>query len=841
MKRSLSVLLAILMLASSGLLTGCAAIKDLIPGAGPKGPFTTDFEIDESNIDSFLFNDTIETAVTGGPFYAGAQPLPSQNTQEYDEARAAKLVEIKAEAEALVAAADAAKPAMAALRSEYTAFLEAVYKKEDGLKDIAIETLQTVVLLGTKGVLAEEQYHAIASQETTQAYATAMRDQLAVTKAVELGGLYLEDANTVMGYAAVMVDGLSESTNAEVKAATADFDSKMEGLAADVIAALEPIVQHSANIQLGLNQVSSADYYFAIESMGWMMAEMEELAPLVEGLEPRGEELTAENVEQIKAFYAAFEEWNDSVLQHMASLDTSGMVEVASVPFPDFSLGIEAAYAADGGYQPGANYNAGNQVLNQPAQAPAPQQGWLASGWSAVKTGFGKAKTVVGVGVDAIGLGVRNITSVGAGIYYGNSTKDIVENIMANTKEMVDNYEKGVSGASTFTTANDYIEGVETGAGEAAGGAAEWGIEAILGKGKVSETAGWAVGGITKISVGMFTGMAKGIYKVANKNSSSADVALGFVEIGLGAIGGSKVIIKGSQLPNLLKGGAEGVKAFSNIATQLVAGAANSAQRAQIKKELAALLVKKGFSPDNAVRLIANSIKLEINASVGRLIAASRDLMVKRLRDLISKGGSAFLTNFKDTVKSSLQDLLKKGFAKSFQGVIDAGTTVMGETVKDYIDNLIAAGITDALLTGLITDALAIPPDPGQVAGKWNGSIVITDVDIPESEQKTAEDAQCAQMFKQLEGKSNPMTLDIQMDASGSGTVTMSGGSGGGSGSATYSDGAINMTITADGTTYTLSGTVSFVKEGGMSMSGTWTAPFQGSQIMMSGTFSATK
>ncbi|MDP2401760.1 MAG: hypothetical protein Q8M66_07260, partial [Actinomycetota bacterium] len=325
------------------------------------------------------------------------------------------------------------------------------------------------------------------------------------------------------------------------------------------------------------------------------------------------------------------------------------------------------------------------------------------------------------------------------------------------------------------------------------------------------------------------------------KESSSADVALGFIEIGLGAVGGSKVLIKGSQLPGLLKGGAEGIKAFGNIASNLVAGAANSAKRAQIKKELAAILVQKGFSAENAAKLISNSIKLEINKAVSQLIANSREAMVKKLKDLIAKGGAGFLTNFKETAKGSLQDLLKKGFEKSASGLIEAGTTVMGATVKEYIDNLIANGIADNLLKGLIVEALAIPPDPAQVNGTWKGSITITKIEIPESESKTAEDAGCEQMFKQLEGRKNPATFTISLSDAGSGTASMSGGDGGGSGSATYSDGAINMIIGTESGTFTMDGTVKLAEGGGMTMSGSWSMPFQGSAIMAYGTFQATK
>lgn len=836
MRRVVSVALSVV-LACSAFLGGCRAKTTAQRPA--ESPFTTDYELAESNADFFLAGDTVETAMTGGPFYAGAQSLPSQDTAEFDRARAKKIADIKAEAAALVKACDDAKPAMAALRSEYTVYLNKVYKEEPGLEEVALETLNRVALLGSKEVIAEQQYAALVEQPVEQAYVAAMRDYVAVTKAVELGGLYLEDANAVAGYAAVMLDGLSGSKSAKVKAANTAFDGAMESLTGNALEKLEPVAERVANVDAGLKQLASADYYFSLEAMGWMRSEMAELGPQVDSLEPR-DGMTAEDVEAIKAFYAAFTEWNAALEQHMASVSTTDLVAVEDRPFPKF-FGPDAAYAA-GDYEPGKDFGAANEVLAMQAQADEPKQGWLASGWSAIKSGFGKAKTVVGVGVDTIGLGVSNITSVGAGLYYGNSTKEIIENIMTNTKEAADNYNKGVSGSSTFKTAGDYIEGVETGAGEAAGGTVEWGIEKILGKGKVSGTAGWAVGGLTKITAGMFTGLAKGIYKVADKKSSSADVAIGIVEIALGAIGGSKVILKGSQIPGLLAGGKEGIKAFGKTLTTLVASAANNAERKKISGAIAELLVKKGLSKAEAMKLVSNSIKLEINGAMSQLIKGSREAMIKKIRDLVASGGTGFLTSFKGTVKSSLEDLLQKGFKRTFQGYLDAGTTVMGATLTDYVDNLIAAGLTDGMLTQLIGTAMAIPPDPEQVSGTWKGSITITKVDIPAGEEQNAEEAGCEQVFKKLEGKKNAATFAIKLAEGGSGTVRMEGGIGSGSGSARYADGAITMTVKSSGSTFTMKGAVSFDKaSGGMKMSGTWTAPYQRSAIMMSGTFAAAK
>lgn len=833
MKRAVSVLLA-LVLVFSGTLTGC---KKAPVAEKPTSPFTLEYELSEDNVDFFVANDVAETAMTGGPFYAGEQALPSQKTTEFDTARAKKVDDIKAQGKALVDAAVEAKPAMAAMRAALADYLGVVYKNDPTFKDATIEALGKMEMLGAKEALAEADYAALTSEEPTQTYTKAMAEYVAVSRAVELGGLYLQDADQLAGLAAVYVDAGSGSSNAAIKAAAGEFDTAMETLLGDTLKALEPVAAHVQGVNTGLSQLASADYYFALEGIGWMHSEMQKLQPFVENLEPR-DGLTAEDVQGIKDFYAAFNEWNASLDQHLDSLETTGLVEVAEAPFPD--LGVDAAFAADG-YEPGKNYDAAGQVLAMSTEPKAPEQGWLSAGWSGVKSAFGKAKTVVGVGVDAVNAGVYNIGRVTTGIYYGNSAKDVIKDVMDNTKELITNYKNGVSGASTFKTAGEYIEGTEEGAGKAAGSATSWTFEKVFGKGKISGTAGWAVGGLTKITTGMFTGMAKGIYKVANKNSSSADVATGIVEIALGAVGGSKVILKGSQIPGLITGTKEGIGAFTKTVTTLVGSAANATERGQISKTLADLLVKKGLTKVEAGQIISNSIKLEINKAVGQYIAASRAAMIKKIRDLVAEGGSSFAGNAADTVKGSLKDLLITGFPKTMQGVLDAGTTVIGANAKDYFDNLVAAGLTDGLLTDLITSALAVPPDPGQVNGAWKGSITITKVDIPQSEQKTADEAGCEQMFKQLEGKAQAATFTFQLDDSGKGTVTLAGQGGTGTGTATYSGGVMKIVVTVQGTTYTMSGNVAFVKSGGMSMSGTWSAPFQASKIKMSGTFTAAK
>lgn len=837
MRRALSVLL-VLCMSSSFLLSGCSALKGI--GGKSNDPYTLDYELDESNVDFFLYNDDFDTIVSASPFYPGSRPQPSQNTAAFYEARAKRVAGITAEAAALVKACEAAKPAMATLRSDYTAYLEIVRKEEPRIGEWVTESMTQVALVPTQQLVAESEYAAMIEQPADLAYVKAMRDYLAVTKAVQLGGLYLKDANNVAGFAAVTLADLSASKSAKVQAANTELDKQMETDVAAALEALEPVAAGLAEIKFGLRQLVSGDYYLAQEGFGFMASEMPKLDEAVASIEVR-EGLSEQDVADVKAYYAGYKEYVTSLQSHFESLDTAGIIRVPSNDADGlFDLGLEKAYAAEGGYVPGDSMNAGIAAMSQDPPAP-PAEGWLSSGWGLVKSGFGKAKTAVGVTVDTLGSGVQVISAVGCGIYYGNKPKEIIENAMNGPKMVFENYKNGVSGSDTIKTAGEYIEGVEKGAGEYVGWAASKPIELVIGKGKVSETTKWALGGLTQITTGMFTGMAKGIYKVADKRSSTADVVGGFVDIALGSIGGSKLIVKASQIPGLIKGSLQAVKAGSKAALSMAGSAANKAEAKALAQRIAQLLTKKKLNPAEYKELISNQLKVEINKAVGQLIVGSRQAMIKKIRDLIAKGATGGMTNFKEGVKSSLEDLLTKSFDKSLKGFLDAGTTVMGTTLKDYIDNLVAAGLADGVLTGLINDALAVPPDPEQMAGMWNGSLTILKVTIPESEKKTADDAKCEQMFKQLEGKKIPMKLDIDMGASGSGSVTLTGSNGGGSGTITYSGGAVSMVITADGTTYTMKGTAKFTKSGGMSMGGSWTAPFQKSQIIMSGSWTAAK
>jgi hypothetical protein len=831
MKRTLSVLLAVL-LAAANLLTGCS----MLPGAASKDPFTLSYATNAGNIDFFLNNDDFDTIMMSGPFYPGSRQLPSQNTAAYDTARANKVASIVGEAQKLVAGLEAAKPALADLRGSYISWLDIVLKEEPKVSDFAMETARSIALQATMEAIAEAEFLGMAEQKPTKAFATSMQQVLMVAKANELAGMYVKEVNDIGAYAALGLEAFANSSNAKITAGNTKLDAAMNTQIDAAVKALEPIAESVGVIDVGMKQLAAGDYLMAKEASGWTTAEMAKLKPVVEGLQPR-EGITDQDVADMKAYYQAFEEWKISLDGHFESMDATGISQAPAPGGGTWQWGPKLAWAAEGGYTPGSSYNQAVSTLNT---SPEPKPGWLASGWGLIKAGFGNAKTAIGVTVDTLGSTVRTTSAVACGLYYGNSFADVVDNSVEGAKAIVDNYKNGTSGSSTFKQAGQYIDDVEKGSGEWAGWAAKGLVTKTLGKGKVADGVGWVADGLVKNTTGMFTGLAKGFYKVADKGSSTADVAGGFVDIALSAVGGSKIILKGSQVPGLLKGGYQGFKNAGKAVLSLTESSANKVAQGKLEAEIAKLAVAKGLTAAEAKNLLSNRARLEIQAAVGQFIQQSRDQMIKRIRDLIASGGTTLWANFWTGSKGSLKDLLVETFPKSLRGFLDAGTKVMGKDAVEYLDNLIG-GQLDPLMAGIINAVFAIPPDPGQMNGEWAATLVITQVDLPPGAAESAKKQGCDIDLSKLVGQKVPGTLDLSLNSDGSGRATYAGkGSAPVKGPATYSGGKLTMSFSANKATISMQGNAALAEKG-VDMSGGFSMSAQGSPIKISGTWTATK
>jgi hypothetical protein len=818
MKRMLSALLAtVLVMALVAPLGGCGVLQK----AKQADAFTTDYATDESNIDFFVDNDEFESLLAASPFYAGAQQLPTPGLREFEAARVKKVDEIIAAGETLYAASATAKPGLIALRSSYIDFLDAVYKLD-----------RSKLTEFKKGSTLKE------SKPAGTKNADALLRYLQVSKAVELGGYQLQEANDIAAYSAIAVNALKDHPNGEIKKLAADYDTTMSALDT-LMKELDPVASGIHTVDGGLKQLASADYYMAREASNWMAAELPKVETAIDGMQPK-EGVSAEDIEFFKANLEAYTAIRAALDERLSSVDASALVSVRDAPRPGFGL-IEEAYAAgEVSYTPNQDAAAAGKVLATPAPA---KSGWLSTAWGGVKGAFNKATTVVGVGVDAMGAGVYNITRVSAGWYYGSPVRDTIKDVMDNTKSVFDDYNAGMSGSKTIRVGTGYIEDAEKGVGWVAGEGAKVLINKPYqwlggtGDTRLGDGAAWVTGGLAKITAGMFTGFAKGIYKVADKGSNAKDVAGGLVDIGLSFIGGSKVLIKGSTV---LKGAQQSATNMGRLGQNFLNTWRNASTSKALAAEMGALLKNKGLTSEAAWTMIRNGIALDVRSTVANALAANRAALITRIKNAAASALTSDVGNWKQTVKSSLQDLFVTSFANSRAEWVKLMTTVVGGSAAEVFDNLVASQV-DPIISGVIAEALAGAPEPAQMNGTWNGAMVITEVpDTPEEEKTAKEGCDFAIDWGQLKGQKIPVNWTISMDESGAGTVQASGDSGSGSGTIRYSDGDVTISLSQDKVTMTLSGTAAFADAGGMTMSGSWSAPL-GPGVNLGGTWSAAK
>lgn len=841
MKRIVSAFL-VLILISINLLTGCGSSKTA-KGPKEKKPFTFDYSLNESNAGFFTDGDTINTLMAANPFYTGSQPLPSQKTSEFETVRAAKVEEIKSEADKLVQAVDKAKPRVDAIRSSYLSYMNTCKNEEKKLSKFSSESVGQIITLMTKEQFLVSEYQSFNSSNISNPFVKSMQDYLKVTKGVELGSLYLQDANNILGYAAIAYSMLENHENPKIKEAGQKLDKEMEAQN-DLKKDLTAIITSLGKIDNGFKQLETGDYYLALEATGFIESSLPDLKAKADAITPR-DGLSAADIEFIKSYLAFYEKFNGSLKENLNSMDKSRLVQVAEAQKP----GITSAYAAE----TGDNYSNAYKALATPLQSVDEKpSGYLASAWNGLKTVAHGAQTAIGVTIDTAGAAVANISQVGCGIYYGNKPSEIWADMKKNSQQIINNYNNSVSGASTLRQAGNYLEGTEDAAKEAVGGA----VESQIGKGWTS----WAVGGITKATVGMFTGLGKGIYKLANRDSSTIDIVTGTMDVGMSFVGGSKVIIKGSQIPGFTKGLTQEALLLGQRGLNFIKTSAILSDKELLKKETMEL-IKRGMTQEQILQVISNNAEIMAKDAALKVFQETNQALMQKMKDIFKEGGKVALENATQGAKESLEDLVKKSFEMNIKGIIEALGTTVGKSTKDYVDNLIGSWVDD-YIKNTVAEVLRTVPEIKELAGSWTGAFTITEIpdfsqqgsaSAPQTQQGSSSDQGCeglgqgmgmavAEILKSLEAlKGKPLSTTYQVEVTGedSGQITMlvstppelKASSKPNTMTFTYKDGKITGkdssgmiytgTATKDGNSYSISGQFEMAK---MRIAGTWTA-----------------
>ena len=675
-----------------------------VPARQTAPPFTFDYKRTEATVDFFTSNDNFETLFAAGPFYEGAQPLPGQGTASFDQARSRKIAEIIKEADTLAQTAGRLEPQMAKVRSAYLSYLSIMQKEEPKLNRFVAETFDQVAALATQEQVAEARYKSIGGSGSNRSLDGSFLNYAKVQNALELGALYLQDAGNILTYSSIALKAAENHPKDAVKRANTQLDKDMQsldGIRNDLAAALTSIKK----IDYGMKQLYTAGWQFSKSANAFMALSLPDIKAKVASLTPQ-EALTSGQIEAIRAYLALIERWQAGMKRYTDAADKARIVFVEPAQEQRWAFLPRRAMAAGLADEMVDNYNAGVTTLTVPLKAPDPpvapapgtgEPGYLETGWNGVKKVVHGVQTGIGVTVDTAGALVQGTARTAVQLYEGDRLKqtwwDVWQDNKKAFKEIRDNYNNSTSGSKTMKTAKEYFDYAETWAGEQ--------VRDILTPGDTSSDLklipAFAGYHLTRITTGIFTGFGKGVVLVADRQADAGQYAEGGLEILFTFIGGSKVIVKGSQVKNMIKPTASGLELTWNTVDNFIEAVMSEKLRRQITKESAELLSKKLLTKEAAAKLINNSISLEFREKLLKSLANSRAQMINELKQIMATGGKALLNNMRGEGASSLESMLLTKFDKSLKGVLESIAKAVGDNPTEYLDNIIGEVVDDLI------------------------------------------------------------------------------------------------------------------------------------------------
>ncbi|NLN75212.1 MAG: hypothetical protein GX139_02730 [Armatimonadetes bacterium] len=741
MKKLPIILIAVILIAAIVFV----GAKYLMP-KGPKvtQPFTFDFKTDMKIAQQPADADSMAIMLCSTPFYAGA-PLPEgQKTYEFDEVREKKVEEIIEISNTLAEDTLSLKKDVGDLREALMSYLDICYKNDPAAKTFALDATKELLRIWTLETLTETEFNSIKTDSDNDFTRSSMQ-YVKVTKAVQLAALYLQDIDTIGMCAAMGVDQLANSKNAKVAEAGKKLDSTMKSLNS-LKKRIQSVHSGMAKVDYGFKQLATADYYYARTAVEFMRESMPDLKKTLGEAKPN-EYLDEQTLEYTREYLTKFDKFSTDFQAYLDSVPQSRLLPVAL-------LGDDAGCAWAGDAKP-ASYTTAYRAAKAPAQPPAQKsdEGWLAWGWEGIKKTVHGAQSVVGVGLDIAGTTVKNISRVGSGLYYGNSASEIWSDMKKNAEEINTNWKNNLSGSSTLNDAKGYLEYVD----ESAEYIASSGIEKVIGEGWTS----WGVGKVAKAASSIFTGLGKGIYLVGNRDSNASDYAIGAIEIASSMIGGSKLIIKGSQLPGFLKGLAQGSWLSAKRSLNAVFGIFSKYDASQLKAA-----IKQGVKYGE--KMYRHESELAITKAMLAALKQSNETIKAELKNLIKTGAASGWANFKGTMQDSLHDFAKKQFANNLKGLAEA----LGATGKDVIDNIMSQWAGD-YIKEIVNEVMAEAPMAEEIAGKWSGTVVFSTINIEGDSEAAKKGCDIAGAIKALKGKALPSTLSLNKSNSNAGAATL--------------------------------------------------------------------
>lgn len=787
--------------------------------AGPSvsNPFAVEYKRDSAAAEGLVDGDTLYTLVGSGRFYSGAHSLPGGGDREFEEARRKKVEEALRYADEIDSLVQREAANADRLRGEYLNVLQSAVEADRSISAFASASFRDLARLKGRQLSDGAAYRGFAETKGKDPYSQAMVEELAAYRACSMGIAFVEYVGTLASHASAAYHGLSQHKDANLKALASKLDNAMGDLdeLANGVQELSTLVN---KVRFCFQQLETADHYYALAFAEHLAKEIPKLKKALASAKPR-EGVAKADLEFCRVYLGLYEKWQQAMAKHLKAVKPDSLVAVAptteSRPGMAFADGESSSYPTAYGVL--SAVGSGAYSLASSAASFT---------WNGVKTAGKTMQQGAHFSAEYAGLVIKRTRrfwgAVGsriAGDRRGNSIADLRADFKEWEMEFARNVTTKAPKQTTLRTAKEYLDSVEKGAEK-------------LGKsvGSVGgDAAGWVMGKTAKVVAGTFVSFGKGAAALADPGSSTSELVEGGLDVGLSMIGGSKVLIKGSQVPGLLAGAGEEARAATKLGVAYL-------QRRATQEELSLLRrLLPTRSIDDILGLLNN--KREIISRLGGLEAleASIAAMKARMKAIVAEGAEAWAKSAKETIKSSWDDTFKKQLG----GMLDALQSALGGSKTEIFDNVFGGVADDVLkdkLSGLLEETSI-----EDIAGQYKGTLTFTKFDIPdklEPAPKSSGDDGCGNIDLSVSGKElakalldKPLPVVIVISVrSGTGgmlKIVSPGQKGAQALPFTYEAGELRLTATQQGATTNLTAQIA-EKDGKLVLSGTMSASSRG-------------
>ncbi|MBF0106714.1 MAG: hypothetical protein HQM16_15485 [Deltaproteobacteria bacterium] len=658
----------------------------------------------------------LQTIMSAGPLYTLSEAVDNPTLKKYRQlrnARVTEMIEMMIEAQVLFDETIQEMPKYRELVLGLLGFLSEGLDEKDPdqgqLKVYVLDTVQrytnaviktTARQANQKGLLKalEETKTNSKSAEALFWYSYYYQSQLMVK---DLSHELTYFPGRLVGLVSYVQNNKQKFSSQKFIKAISNYEANLDNFLKDVQGPFQKAIKIELDIALGFRFLLAADYAFTRGSLEYVKDTSHEILKMVEKTPVRGE-VTGET----KDFYNTYAIWlgkfSETALNDLSRVkkprELATLIPVSGL-IPTFLLATAHAGVTDWLSQAAGGLT---QKIKGAGEATfGAASSCVTSPWQCTKSAFQTAQKGVGMAVDSVNMAVGVSMDVGANLYYGNSFKDFKDISGGNMVQMYKSWDEGKMGSTVLKTAREYLDSTEKGVGSTTAGM----VSTVFGDGYTS----WGAGKLAEMTTGMATGFGKGMLALANTQSTSEELLEGTIDVAFSFTGGSKAVVKGSQLltgtqelgKQVAKKGAQELEKVSiKMQTDVLKESSNKLLNTAAKKLNEAELQ---IIYSNTKQIVANEAKQNILEQAEKKVAGI-------MGELAEKTGQKVWGNLKE-VPESISSFTTKKFELSMQGLKEAGKEVFGGTLKDWGNNVFS-GVADNFIKDFAKTLL--PPAQSQ-------------------------------------------------------------------------------------------------------------------------------